>query len=155
MIDESSIKADIVAYWRSTIVALILRHEDQFTSGTPDISVSRKITLWCEVKKDDHEVETLQAVTLRRLRQLGNPAWLLRVRVPKTGYWVVELETNDGPVTFHGRKRKVLGWLTDRVGAALTIESPARAAIDASPSPTTTRACARCIETTRRRSSTG
>ena len=48
---------------------VILRHEDHFTAGIPDTSISfNGHTLWLEIKFDDLRSRGIQRETLRRLK---------------------------------------------------------------------------------------
>jgi hypothetical protein len=70
---EATIKGDLVKKLRKRLPwAITLRHEDRFTAGVPDISITNgkyRSTLWLEVKFDIElsEIGGLQKHTLMRL----------------------------------------------------------------------------------------
>lgn len=69
MTSERILKAALCRRLRTLPGVVVFRHEDRFTGGIPDISVSRDWkTVWIEVKFDRGCVTRLQDVVLERLR---------------------------------------------------------------------------------------
>ncbi len=95
--NEAQFKGKFVKFFRTKYPSLVIfRHEDQFTAGIPDISITRSIrTLWLEAKVTPGEkVGGIQDETLRRLggyyivyNQIPRT---YTVCVPRTGEVLVE-----------------------------------------------------------------
>lgn len=95
--DEATFKGKFVGRIKSLYPSLVVfRHEDMFTAGIPDISLTRSIrTLWLEAKVTPGEkVGGLQDVTLRRLGGyyivFNNKTSNYTVCLPGTGEVIVE-----------------------------------------------------------------
>lgn len=73
--NETKLKADLVGRLRKEIPnAIIFRHEDQFTVGTPNISVTwNGKTTWWEVKFAKTQIRSRRArkLTLKELGEQG------------------------------------------------------------------------------------
>jgi len=88
--NEATCKAALCKLLRATLPgAVVYRHEDQFTAGIPDISVTwRGRTVWVEVKLDRPGrravVTAAQALALRQLEGM-----LVTYGIARDGsYWV-------------------------------------------------------------------
>ena len=72
---EAALKGDLVKRFRTRLpAAVILRHEDRFTHGIPDISITYgKRTIWLEVKLADPNFTSkgIQDLTMLRLANAG------------------------------------------------------------------------------------
>ncbi len=95
--NEAQFKNKFVTRMRSLYPSLVIfRHEDQFTAGIPDISITRSIhTLWLEAKVTPGErMGGLQDETLRRLGGyyivFNNKTANYTICVPRTGEVFVE-----------------------------------------------------------------
>lgn len=69
--NEATRKAQLVKQIKATFPGFVVfRHEDSFTAGIPDISVSNRDvlkTVWLEVKYGNEPLTALQEQTLRKL----------------------------------------------------------------------------------------
>jgi len=83
MSNEARSKAELVKKLKRIPYLVVLRHEDEFTAGIPDISISLgDRTLWLEIKRVPYKLRELQHYTLQRLARSssdGKPA----------GYYVI------------------------------------------------------------------
>ncbi len=81
MSSESTLKSALVKLARAAMPqAVILRHEDQYTAGIPDISCTHKgLTIWWEVKYARPAVRDrgIQHLTCRRLGTFGRCYYLV------------------------------------------------------------------------------
>ena len=100
----------------------VYRHEDQFTAGIPDISITaNERTVWVEVKLN-RPGRRGKVTELQRAALLALGGLLLTFEEGKDGTFSARLETPlalGGPV-FESRKksvvyREVAGWLLGRV----------------------------------------
>lgn len=79
--NEKELKSKLVKRMRKKLRgAVVFRHEDQWTSGIPDISVTFQGTTWIEVKyvKEDSELKMrgVQKLTCQNLEDNGD-CWIL------------------------------------------------------------------------------
>lgn len=92
--DEAYLKRRLVETIRKEMPgAVVYRHEDTFTAGIPDISVTwRGSTTWIEVKFQRRgrkaDLTALQSQAIDRFRAAGAAAWVVRY-----------IETKDGKQT--------------------------------------------------------
>lgn len=87
--------------------AVVVRHEDQFTAGIPDISITwAGVTSWVEVKYSRAgrraRVTPLQRAALDRLFAAGAPAYLLEYREVRTAKSAELDRVNTGVEVFAG-----------------------------------------------------
>lgn len=105
--DEAYLKKKLVAALEAEMAgAVVIRHEDQFTAGIPDLSVTWALTTtWIEVKYDRPKarakVSALQARMLRRLNYHGS-AILLTYRELPDGTRTTEIE-RGGQLELNGQ----------------------------------------------------
>jgi hypothetical protein len=93
-VDEAILKASLCQEARAQLKRfVVIRHEDRFTHGIPDMSVTgNKTTSWWEVKhalsingrEPDFESKGIQELTMRRLALAGRAAYVV--------YWERGLE---------------------------------------------------------------
>jgi hypothetical protein len=102
-VTEASLKRGLVAAIKDAMPgAVVFRHEDKFTGGIPDLSVTwNGRTVWIEVKRAGEPVTALQRVTLARIRAQRVPAFLLR-------YWGTSVRCVDVLVA-EGRVTRLAG----------------------------------------------
>lgn len=99
--DEAYLKRKLVEAIRKEMPgAVVYRHEDTFTAGIPDISVTwRGSTSWIEVKFQRRgrksELTALQRQAINRFRAAGAAAWAVRYVELKDGK---QTEIDRGPV---------------------------------------------------------
>lgn len=102
--NESQLKAKMRTYLNKTYpAAVVYRHEDKFTAGIPDLSITQNgQTIWIEVKIHNAEIFScvdfihkfpLQA---REIQRLG-------------GYFVVWTPKRHNPYSLIARERNI-GW---------------------------------------------
>jgi hypothetical protein len=102
--------------------AVVFRHEDQFSSGIPDMSVTwERRTAWVEVKYAPLGRSTgatkLQAYTLDRLRKAGSVSLLVTYRETKRhGKHIIV----EGPA--NGQSRTIQGWDHVELAALLHVD---------------------------------
>ena len=67
---EAQVKAQLTAKLKKIFpMMVVLRHEDHFTAGIPDTSISFNCrTLWLEIKFGELRSRAIQRETLRRLK---------------------------------------------------------------------------------------
>lgn len=97
--NEASIKAKIVAHLKKEIpMACVLRHEDAFTAGIPDISINFRGTYWLEVKylragetqsKMREHFDLLQLATCRWLEAQAHCDYFLAYHLGKVLHSVI------------------------------------------------------------------
>ena len=77
---ESELKDDLVRYLRYELKgAIIFRHEDKYTAGIPDMSITyRCVTIWMEIKYANPTIHQrgLQTLTCVRLAN-QSLAWIV------------------------------------------------------------------------------
>ena len=83
--NEATLKSSLVGVLKNTMPgAVVVRHEDKFKAGVPDISVTwRGTTSWVEVKyerKRRSPLTALQAKFITDLARTGAPAYALTYR---------------------------------------------------------------------------
>lgn len=72
--NETVLKVSLVQVARSYKGFVVIRHEDRFTHGIPDLSITyKKRTFWLEVKYADPKFSTkgIQELTMMRLALAG------------------------------------------------------------------------------------
>jgi hypothetical protein len=101
--NESTFKSALVKELRATCNAVVLRHEDQFTHGIPDISVTLKgTTSWYEAKyvREKKRVYSrgIQRMTMEKLNEQGVARYILWVEEEgKKFTFIVEPTDLDHP----------------------------------------------------------
>jgi hypothetical protein len=134
-VNEATLKRDLVAAIRAAMPgAVIFRHEDRFTAGVPDLSVTwRGTTSWVEVKYSRRgrrsRPTALQARALRRLAAAGAPAYLLEYREEGGGRITTLDVVDDLGVTSSPVEARTMGAQFDHgcVARALALEHSVRA----------------------------
>lgn len=98
---EATLKGALVKTLREVLDGFtILRHEDRFTSGIPDLSVSGMgRTSWYEVKfaNPGFEMKGIQDLTLSRLSENGSAHYIIYAKLPQGHftYFTKPSEIND------------------------------------------------------------
>lgn len=104
---------------------VVFRHEDHFTSGHPDLSVTgSQRTIWIEVKfGDDFKTRGIQKLTMQRLETAGIAFYLVfwyNVKLGKRTY-IVRPSEIDSPVETWEEFQEgfAYDWVVERVKKVL------------------------------------
>jgi len=100
-VNEATLKRNLVKAIKTTMPgAVVFRHEDQFTAGIPDISVTwAGITTWWEVKHSpigrNSKATSLQSYTLDQLSRQSTAGLITYAETKRVGRTVAFIDYAD------------------------------------------------------------